>query len=783
MSYKRLNIKNGDVINDYHINYLQDAISKISSESTNFKERLALILTNKGISATKNDSFEDLLLKVNTLSRCPEVEEETAWPDIRKDIQSKHIKLLFKSGAACGFSLELSSAAYVTVDWGDNTVNKYFLNKSAWIEKRIDGSAGKVVSEGYKVVTIDISLDTEDSSIIKFVTDYNHMDTRRNLLWFCSKDIIFTTGYGMFNGGLNYGNYSCEKLKYVDFIGGGVTGTLDSFARGCSSLERITGNLSPIGVVQYAFGSCPKLKQMPSINLDNVSAANHLFYKCESLTEFNYYIRNNGTITNAASMFEGCINLQRFVPDQKFDFSSATAQNSCFANCSSLLTAPTITFGSGVANSFFENCTLLTKVQDIISANNVTNVMNFFKGCASLIDGPIEFHANNATEASQLFFNCNSIKIVPTVLSFSKAANAYSLFENCYSLQVAPTTINLPVAINIYQMFKNCNTLTTAPVTISADLATQTYTLFQGCTMLKSAPELDFPKALSLGYMFDNCISLVNGPNNVYAPVATTAAYFFRGCSMLQNPGTRFEIGNQITNCNFEYFFHGCSALTSLPTAGDMHKGGKYNHFFAYAKAVNLPLDALNSFCGQGLSFPNATTLMYFAENSNIRKMPNINVPKCNDIQRLLQTNSLLETVGDIYAPAATNIDAMLHGSGTSMTELGKLTLNAATTNNSYVDHLMLLKSLTIENLRMGMKLNNAKSLTSVRLLNHNPEYAGNLEFTNCNLDENALNQLLNDLPDRRNKAKYSINIKQNPGSNSCNKKVGEDKNWTVIIQ
>lgn len=783
MSYKRLNIKNGDVINDYHINYLQDAISKISSEGTDFKERLAYVLTDKGISATKEDSYKDLLLKVNKLSHYPQAQEETVWPDIRQDIQSKHIRLLFKSGAACKFNLELSSSAQVIIDWGDNTtVNKYTLNKTGWIDKRIDASAGQTTSDGSKVVIIDISLNTEDSSILRFNIDGNHTDTRNNLLWFCSKDIIFTNGTCMFNG-WNYATGSCRYLKYVDFIGGGITGSLDSFAWDCAALERVTGNLNPVGVIANAFRGCKKLKQLPPLDLNDITAANNLFYQCESLTEFNYYIKNNGTITNATSMFEGCINLKRFVPDQKFNFSNATAQGRCFAQCSSLLAAPTIAFGSGSAHSFFENCTLLITVQDTISANDVTNVHSFFRGCASLIDGPSAFHANNATEAHWLFYKCSSIKTVPTILSFSKATSAYSLFEDCYSLEKAPTTVDLPLATHVYYMFRNCNMLKTPPVTISASLATQAYSLFENCTMLATASVLDLPKALTIQNMFAYCTSLIDGPRTINAPNATNASYFFRGCSMLQNPGTRFEIGNNVTNCNFEYFFHGCSALTSLPTEGDMHQGAKYNHFFAYAKAVDLPLNALSNFCKKGLSFPNATTLMYFAENSNIRKMPNIHVPKCNDIQRLLPTNSLLETVGEIYAPAATNIDAMLHGSGASMTELGKLTLNSATTNNSYVDHLTLLKSLTIENLRMSMKLNNAKSLTSVRLLSHNPEFAGDLEFTNCNLGVDALNQLLTDLPDRKNKTKYSINIKQNPGSNDCTKKIGEDKNWTVIIQ
>lgn len=117
MSYQRLNIKNGDIINDYHINYLQDAISRIASEGKDFKEKLALILSNKGILASKEDSFEDLLLKINTLPNyINQQQQDPVWPDIREDIKSGHIRLLMKAGGPCRFHLVSSSPAQAVVN-------------------------------------------------------------------------------------------------------------------------------------------------------------------------------------------------------------------------------------------------------------------------------------------------------------------------------------------------------------------------------------------------------------------------------------------------------------------------------------------------------------------------------------------------------------------------------------------------------------------------------------------------------------------------------------------
>ena len=169
MSYKRLNIKNGDIINDYHINYLQDAISKISSESKDFKENLALILTNKGIKASRDDSFKDLISKVNSLPDYVAQQKEPTWPDIRKNIKSGHIKLLVKTGGPVSFFIQATTPAKFVIDWGDGTVQRCYLNQNGgWIERNIVASSGTAIDETYNVAEVDISLDTENSAICKF---------------------------------------------------------------------------------------------------------------------------------------------------------------------------------------------------------------------------------------------------------------------------------------------------------------------------------------------------------------------------------------------------------------------------------------------------------------------------------------------------------------------------------------------------------------------------------------------------------------------------------------
>lgn len=781
MSYKRLNIKNGDVINDYHINYLQDAINKISSEGKDFKERLAITLTNKGIPSSKDETFDKLISKIDSLPNKKEQEPETIWPDIRQNIESGHIKLLVKTGDTVEFFVQATTASIVVVDWGDNTVNRYYISSGGkWISKTITASTGSTVEgENYKVAVVDISLDIENGAINRFQAPSN--GNRNNLLWFCSKDIVFTNGNRMFN---NNSNTACENLKYIDLIGGSINGNLEYFARWCSSIERIDANFKPgANTIAYAFDGCKKLKKPPYIDLTDVTSAHYLFSACNSMTEFDYYIKNNGSFTQVEYMFDNCTSLRSFVANQQFDFSKVNSQVRCFNSCSSLLIAPTIIFGTGSAQEFFYACTALTTIQYVIEANRVSNVSNFFGKCLSLVNGPTEFYANTATGVNNLFDECTSLQSVPTVLTFPSATAAGYLFRKCYRLKKAPTTINLPAATDIREMFLECSTLTTPPNIIEANSAVYAQSLFSGCTMLINAPTtINLAVAKNVSQTFYNCSALIKGPERYYAPIASDASSFFHGCALLKNAGTHFEIGNNApAQCTFQSFFIYCRSLIALPTEGDMHQGWSYQSFFYETGAIAY--ESFEAFCEQGLSFPNATTFQNMFYNSTVTRIPSISGVKCTNAYAMYRNTKNLEYMGDINIPLCSDVNLMFYDAGQSLLDIGKLTLNSMSTNNSSCDRLTNVRSLTLVGLRTNFWLNNAKLLTSVRLESPNATLISNVEFQNCNMNAEALNRLLEDLPDRRNMARLNVNIKGNPGAKECTTTIGTNKNWNVIIQ
>ena len=580
----------------------------------------------------------------------------------------------------------------------------------------------------------------------------------------------------MFN---NNSNTACTNLKYIDLIGGSINGTLEYFATGCGSLERINANFIPgANNVSSAFSSCIKLKKPPTINLNDVVSAYGLFSGCSEITEFDYYINNNGSITNTQLMFQGCSKLKRFVSNQKFDFSQATNQSSCFYGCNSLISAPAITFGNGSAASFFYNCTSLVSVQSNINANNISDIGGFFYNCSSLVDGPTVFDAANATNVNSLFEGCNRLETAPLVISFPKATTAIGLFRKCYSLNKAPTTITLPLATDIREMFKDCNRLVTPPNLIESNVAIYANSLFYNCSMLTKAPTtMTFPVAQDVSNTFCNCSSIINGPNRYYAPLATNANGFFTDCTLLQNAGTNFEIGNNNPGkCTFIDFFKNCTSLTTLPTEGDMNKGTNYSWFFYNTGAIAY--ESLQRFCGQGLTFPNANNITHLFNTSKVIRVPSINGPNITAATAMFQNTQQLESIGDIIIPSCYTIDLMFNNAGQSLLEIGKLNVTAMTTSNGSFNRLANVRSLILIGLRTNFTLNNARYLTSVKLENPQANFIGDLSFQTCAMDSDALDTLFNSLPDRADKSNtLTVNIKGNPGAQACNRQIAIDKN------
>ena len=130
--YEKLNLTEGDVLSDFHINHLQEGILNIEKDAKRFRQSLIKILEAKGISCSEDESFDTLSQKVNLLNGAyvpndEEGEEPQGLIDIRKEVKSGQVKLLFTNiqhGMADITFWTRDNSQYM-VDWGDGSHNIY----------------------------------------------------------------------------------------------------------------------------------------------------------------------------------------------------------------------------------------------------------------------------------------------------------------------------------------------------------------------------------------------------------------------------------------------------------------------------------------------------------------------------------------------------------------------------------------------------------------------------------------------------------------------------------
>lgn len=128
-----------------------------------------------------------------------------------------------------------------------------------------------------------------------------------------------------------------------------------------------------------------------------------------------------------------------------------TIANSCFSDCTSLVTAPTI-------------------------PDSVTNMRYCFKDCTSLVNAPIL--SNSVDDILGCFRYCTSLVNAPIIPD--SVTDVHGCFEGCTSLVNAPVIPNS--VISVHSCFKDCTSLVNAPIIPNS--VTSVRYCFEGCTSL-----------------------------------------------------------------------------------------------------------------------------------------------------------------------------------------------------------------------------------------------------------------------------------------------------------
>lgn len=793
--YTRLGLTNGDTLSDIHLDHIESGILDIENDVKGFKEKVAKIVTAKGVSATSDDSLNDLTYKINQLSGAVSHEYDCGeLIDIRETVQSGQIQMVCtdKGDGRVNFNVWTTDGSQFVVDWGDGTVERF--NNGATANKYYRKGGGQPYKEGETQYVCTISSAT-GNNIYRFKAGA----VMNQIVWFASKDVYFTEIDGMFNPNITNGNTRCENLKYVDIIGGALSSSRSTYARcvfgWAYSLERVNATINLNGVVHanHFFQDCRELKEAPLITgFRGISEAQNFFAACHKLTRVPSKL-DTSACTNLNYFFQNCHELA----DIQSEFNLENCQNAAymFQGTKALKTPPELKNTQRLINAsclFYQSG--ITSIQSSLDLRNATNINSLFQECVELIDAPTELITSSATQAGYLFHNCKAMVTAPATINLPMAENAAEMFRYCSALRKAPTIINVPRAGNIFYLFGSCTTLGVAPTEIIASLAVQAYGLFEGdvtleqapynieldnathvynmfngCRSLKTAPErINFPNATHAYQLFNQCVNLEKSPLEVTLPKATDIYYMFRQCYRMVNRIDEYNFPQALTANSL---FESCEALTIAPRL-IMPKADNVNHMFAYCTQLTT---------AQEYSFPNAKNVSGFYRGcSKLEVAPSFDAPISNNWDSFYRGCHSLTEITSLSSPYNTTFGYLFYDQTRKIVKLPEIIDFSSVTNqgvSEWNQQRCVEGTVTIKGLRHWFELYSCPNVTEIHLLEPT-SLTENINVSNNGMSAEAINQLFRELPTPT--TRRTINVSGNVGASTCDPSIATAKNWNV---
>lgn len=264
-----------------------------------------------------------------------------------------------------------------------------------------------------------------------------------------------------------------------------------------------------------------------------------------------YFSENIAGATNASSMFNGCINLERI---NTFNTSNVTTFSSIFNSCYKLKEAPRLDYSKATnVSTAFQDCFSLEYVPDLNLTSACSSMGSMFTGCKSLKSAPNLGVTSNVITMTSLFVNCYSLEYIPDI-DCTSATSLSSIFQGCTSLKNAPKLLNVNKASTVSSLFSGCHNLKNVPYMDTANVKIFS-SMFNECYSLESIPELDLSTANNVNSMFVNCVSLkeynlANTPNiiNVYNNFHTNC-WNLKEVPALNMSNTNINLNSVFSNC------------------------------------------------------------------------------------------------------------------------------------------------------------------------------------------------------------------------------------------
>ena len=205
------------------------------------------------------------------------------------------------------------------------------------------------------------------------------------------KEVYISSNSVHFDGGNQIGLSglfeNCTSLEVAQITGiSDALKTGSNIFRGCSNLKEVRGHIVS-AKNQFNLPSLQKITDFSCEDATNIATG------CTNLTSFN------GKITKIADYaFKDCPKLVNINVDMFSEVPNTFSAISCFENCTSLNTVPSIPTNQANMNltAMFRNCTSLTSIPDDLISNEVIAdqldnivLVEMFRGCINLANYPI----------------------------------------------------------------------------------------------------------------------------------------------------------------------------------------------------------------------------------------------------------------------------------------------------------------------------------------------------------------------------------------------------------
>jgi len=217
----------------------------------------------------------------------------------------------------------------------------------------------------------------------------------------------------------------------------------------------------------HMFYKCNSLTNLnlSNFNTKNVTYMNAMFYFCNSLINLNLSNFNTQNVTNMSYMFGFCKSLTN-LNLSNFNTQNVTNMNYMFYDCNSLTNVDLSNFNTqNVTNmhDMFYECNSLTNL-DLSNFNtqNVTDMNNMFCCCRSLIDLNLSnFNTQNVIDMNNMFCCCKSItNLNLSNFNTQNVTNMSFMFSGCESLtNLNLSNFNTQNVTNTGSMFNDCKSL------------------------------------------------------------------------------------------------------------------------------------------------------------------------------------------------------------------------------------------------------------------------------------------------------------------------------------